>query len=72
MYGSTESNPKYVTDESCFFVGDFRIDFKDPKIQKNLNKIIEVSLVLGDTELRVEVDVFTKESHSAQFKLKAM
>ena len=71
VYGSTEPDPQYTTDDSCFFVGNFRIRFPEPDNPENLNKQFWVYLVLGDTEIRLEVeDVHTKERHTAQFKLK--
>ena len=70
VYGSTEPDPQYVTDDSCFFVGDFRIRFPEPDNPENLNKRFLVYLTLGDTEIRLEVeDMHTKERHRAQFKL---
>ena len=71
VYGSTEPDPTYITDDRCFFVGDFDIDFPDPDNPKNLDKIFWLYFTLGDTELRLEVqDIDTKERYSAQFKLK--
>ena len=73
VYGSTEPNPKFVTDDSCFFVGGFEIKFPDAENQDNLNKQLRVYLVLGDTEMRVVAkDIHTEERHSSQFKLKDM
>ena len=71
VYGSTEHDPKYVTDDYCFFVGSFEIVFPDDQNPENLNRKFRVSLGLGDTELRVVArDVHTKELYRAKVKLK--
>ena len=70
VYGSTEPEPTYVTDDSCFFVGKFRIVFQDADNPNNLNKRFWVYFTLGDTELRLEAeDANTNERHTTQFRL---
>ena len=71
VYGSTKQNPTFVTDEGCFFVGEFLVKFPDVANPDNLKKQFRLYMVLGGTEIRVIAkDVHTNETHRSQFNLK--
>lgn len=52
LYGSTDPDPKYVTDESCTYLGKIIVDI--PEDCRNTDETILVSMTFGQTEIVVE------------------
>ncbi|VDI26127.1 Hypothetical predicted protein [Mytilus galloprovincialis] len=52
LYGSTEPNPRYVTDRSCTYLGKIVVDI--PHQWRNRDEKVIVSMTFGQTEVVVE------------------
>ncbi|CAC5360453.1 unnamed protein product [Mytilus coruscus] len=52
LYGSTEPNPRYVTDRSCTYLGKIVVDI--PHQWRNRDENVIVSMTFGQTEIVVE------------------
>ncbi|CAG2224049.1 unnamed protein product [Mytilus edulis] len=52
LYGSTDPNPRYVTDKSCTYLGKILIDI--PEQYRSCDEDVIVSMTFGQTEIVVE------------------
>ncbi|XP_063413528.1 uncharacterized protein LOC134695956 [Mytilus trossulus] len=52
LYGSTEPNPRYVTDKSCTYLGKILVDI--PERYRSCDEDVIVSMTFGQTEIVVE------------------
>ncbi|KAK3576881.1 hypothetical protein CHS0354_012936 [Potamilus streckersoni] len=68
LYSSTSSNPLFVTDSSCYYLGKLLVDM--PKVNGRTSKQcgIFVKLIFYDTEIKVEArNEITNQVTSAKF-----